>query len=256
MSAKVAVAFAKLAGVRRPLQALIDRPPPGGGGRPIGVFAPADAEHYFNATAAQLGVLRTELEQLYGDFPQINTAPETKMVDGVPNHFSRAQLERLARVIDQILEVRANSELAPPIEPAEPRVFISHGRTRDWLEVQAFIERDVGLRTLELAQEPNRGRTIIEKLEQESSRCSSAVIVMTGDDIDLDGVARARENVMHEIGYFQGKFGRSAVCLLHEEGANIPTNIGGLVYIPFPKAGVQATFAVLTRELQSFYRMR
>jgi predicted nucleotide-binding protein len=134
-------------------------------------------------------------------------------------------------------------------------VFISHGHARDWLEVQAFLERDVSIRTLELAQEPNRGRTVIEKLEQEAQRCTSAVIVMTGDDADAEGLARARESVVHEIGFFQGKFGRAAVCLLHEEGTSIPSNIGGVVYVPFTRGSVAATFTTLHRELRAFYRI-
>jgi predicted nucleotide-binding protein len=38
--------------------------------------------------------------------------------------------------------------------------------------------------------------------------------------------------------------------LLHEEGVNIPSNIHGLVYIPFPKETIEATFGALTRELK------
>jgi predicted nucleotide-binding protein len=41
---------------------------------------------------------------------------------------------------------------------------------------------------------------------------------MTGDDKDEDGNAKARENVMHEIGFFQGKDGLAHVILLHQEG--------------------------------------
>jgi predicted nucleotide-binding protein len=119
--------------------------------------------------------------------------------------------------------------------------------------VQAYIERDLDIRTLELAQEPNLGRTVLQKLDEESRRCTSAVIVMTGDDPVPEGSPHARENVLHEIGFFQGKFGLSAVCLLHEEGTNIPSNIHGLVYIPFPKGYVSATFGLLTRELKKFY---
>jgi hypothetical protein len=47
------------------------------------------------------------------------------------------------------------------------------------------------------------------------------------------------------------------VCLLHEEGTNILSNIHGLVYIPFPKGLVSATFGVLSRELRvAFAKMR
>ncbi len=81
-----------------------------------------------------------------------------------------------------------------------------------------------------------------------------AVIVMTGDDDIGAGAPRARENVMHEIGFFQGKYGLERVCLLYEEGTNIPSNIHGLVYIPFPKGYINATFGALQRELQAAFQ--
>ena len=166
-------------------------------------------------------------------------------------YIRRDQLGLIIRDIDYILEVRAHSELEAPTHSPERkrRVFVSHGTPPDWREVQAFIERDCTIPTLELAQEPNLGRTVLQKLDEESDRCSYAVVVMTGDDKVENGALRARENVMHEIGYFQGKFGLANVCLLHEEGVNIPSNIHGLVYIPFPTGLVRAAFGALGREL-------
>jgi predicted nucleotide-binding protein len=175
----------------------------------------------------------------------------------MPNHYARHQLQQLGRDIDQIFEVRANSELSQPTRQSVPehiRVFISHGQSADWREVQAYIEKDIGLATLELAQEPSIGQTIIEKLENYASSCNSAVIVMTGDDIDANGQARARENVMHEIGFFQAKYGRGRVALLHEEAVSIPTNLSGVVYVPFPKGNIAASFGVLSRELKAMYK--
>ena len=198
------------------------------------------------------------MSALFEDFPPIECDPTVEMAEGAPEpvHYSRSQLELLLRTIDQALEIRANSELAvPEASEKSPQVFISHGRANDWQEVQSYIERDVGLPTLELAQQPNLGRTVLQKLEQESQSCTSAVIVMTGDDLDADGNARARENVLHEIGFLQAKFGLSAVCLLHEEETSIPSNIHGLVYIPFPKGYVTATFGALMRELKGFYKL-
>lgn len=136
----------------------------------------------------------------------------------------------------------------------ERRIFITHGHAPDWREVQAHIEKDLGIPTLELAQEPNRGRTILQKLSEESDRCCYALIIMTGEDKTQEGQLRARENVIHEIGYFQGKFGLANACLLHEEGANIPSNIHGLVYIPFPPGMVSAAFGALTRELRAAFK--
>lgn len=78
---------------------------------------------------------------------------------------------------------------------------------------------------------------------------------MTGDDDLGIGAPRARENVMHEIRFFQAKYGLANVCLLHEEGTKIPSNIHGLVYIPFPKDLVSATFGVLGRELRAAFQI-
>ena len=255
---ETAVAFAKLAGIRRGLQDALSLTIGHGIGRPHTQFQPRDVESYFDSAAQQLQILRKRLPELFGDFPETETVPAVKMGhpdQKLPDWFGRDQVQRLARAIDQAFEIRSHSELAAPAAaPPEPRVFISHGRAEDWREVQAYIERDVGIRTLELAQEPNLGRTVLEKLRQESERCTSAVIVMTGDDLGADGAPRARENVLHEIGYFQGKFGLAAVCLLHEEGTTIASNIHGLVYIPFPKGAVKAAFGSLARELNSFYQ--
>jgi len=223
-------------------------------------FPPELVEHYFNQAADLLDALRTFLPDLYGDFHTIKTEPETKMVPLTPNkpepmHYSRAQMERLVRDIDQIFEIRANSELEQPKPMLPSCVFISHGRSNDWRAVQSFTEKDVKLPTIELAQEPNLGRTIIEKLIDNAKRCDSAVIVMTGDDTANDDQARVRENVMHEIGFFQGMYGRRAIILLHEESVNIPTNLAGVAYIPFPKGNIEAGFHVLQRELRAIYKI-
>ncbi len=89
------------------------------------------------------------------------------------------------------------------------RVLLSHGRSLAWLEVQRYIEKHthLNLETVELADEPNRGRTISQKLVEEADDCSYVVIVMTGDDVTEEGEVRTRENVMHEIGFCQGRYG-------------------------------------------------
>lgn len=223
-------------------------------------YPPDAVQHYFVQASSHLEKLRQLLPDLYGDFQAIKTEPQAVMAPpgpGLPEpmHFSRAQADRLVRDIDQIFEIRANSELEQPKSEPMRRVFITHGRSNDWRAVQPFIEKDVGLSTIELAQEPNLGRTLIEKLIDNAARCDCAVIVMTGDDVANEDEARVRENVMHEIGFFQGRYGRSLVILLHEEGVNIPTNLAGVAYVPFPKGQIEAGFHVLQRELKAIYKL-
>jgi len=263
-SKDVAIALAKLAGIRRAVESVFneDISRNRGGPRFRDNFPPDLVFPYFVGLGANLDVLRQELPDLYGDFEEAPMEAQVSMsAPGknapIPNYYSREQVARLIRDIDQIFEIRANSELRSPAQAAAAlrRVFITHGRSADWREVQSFVERDLGFKTLELAQEPNIGMTVIEKLEANAQQCDSAVIVMTGDDTDADGRSRARENVMHEIGFFQGRYGRARVCLLHEDGVSIPSNLSGAVYIPFPRGMVSASFHVLARELRAFYKI-
>lgn len=256
----VAAALAKLAGTRKAVANALENEVTGRGERIRQNYPSDEVGHYFDGTAAQMEILCEHLPELFADFQSIDTQPRVEMArgsDGIKpaNRYSRRQLEILLRNIDQIFEIRANSELRSPSPMPAPvrRVFISHGRSPDWREVQAYIEKDIGLPTLELAQEVNQGRTILAKLWEESGRCDSAVIVMTGEDLDDEGQARARENVIHEIGFFQGKYGLDRICLLHEEGVSTPSNIAGLVYAPFPKGRVSASFGLLIRELKAMY---
>jgi predicted nucleotide-binding protein len=200
--------------------------------------------------------LREALPDLYGDL-DIRELPPTLGPPHYPppGRFERKYLEQLRRDVEYLLEVWESRNTADSSTrgPSLLHVFISHGRSTEWREVQAFIEKDLETPTLELAQEPNRGRTVLQKLAEESNRCSYAVIVMTGDDMSGFDPPRARENVIHEIGYFQGRYGMDHVCVLYEEGTNIPTNIQGLAYLPFPKGLVRSSFGELRRELLSAF---
>jgi len=255
--------MAKLSGIKKSLQDVlsenVSRARSQGEVQVRSNFSPDLVLHYFIQAAKHIDALRKILPDLYGDFHVIKTDPETPMAAAEAGkapmmHFSRQQVERLVRDIGQVFEIPANSELEQPkVKPAPRRVFITHGRAADWREVQAHIEKDLKLDTIELSQEPNLGQTVIEKLLDAADNCDSAVIVMTGDDKDAAGNLRARENVMHEIGFFQGRYGRGRVVVLHEEGVGIPTNLAGVVYVPFPKDGIGSAFYVLDRDLKSMY---
>ena len=146
----------------------------------------------------------------------------------------------------RLLHVIERSQAVPRWER---RVFISHGKDPCWKELQHFLENQLERPTIELAQRISNGRTVIVKLAEAANSCSHAIVLMTGDDLTVDGAARVRENVMHEIGYFQGRLGLDRVILLREEGVSMPSNLGGIVYIPFTKGKIASVFESLIREL-------
>ena len=151
----------------------------------------------------------------------------------------------------RILQMIERSKISKKNKKQKLSIFISHGRSKDWIEVQLFLEREMKRETIELAQQINDGNTIINKLDTTSNKCNYAVVIMTGDDVDPFGNPKVRENVMHEIGFFQGRYGLNNVCLIHEEGASIPSNLSGIVYLPYEKSNIKMIFSDLAKEIQN-----
>ena len=60
--------------------------------------------------------------------------------------------------------------------------------------------------------------TVKEVLETMVNNSSIAFLVLTGEDLDSEGRVHARENVIHELGLFQGKIGFNRAIALKEEG--------------------------------------
>lgn len=192
--------------------------------------------------------------ELYGDIPELEI-PKSMGSDSDGTLYEKRKIDPLVHSLEYIIELNTNVRIGDKIEDKEKkqRVFISHGGSKEWYKIQVYLERDLKIATLELAQEPNIGRTILQKLNEEAAKCSVAVIVMTGEDITKGDEIRARENVMHEIGFFQGRYGLGNVVLLHEVGVTIPSNIQGLVYISFPKDTVETAQGALTREMRTLF---
>lgn len=135
------------------------------------------------------------------------------------------------------------------------RVFLVHGHDEAAIhETARFLER-LGLDVVILREQPNSGRTIIEKFVDYSD-VSYAIVLLTADD--CGGVAsapeaalspRARQNVILELGFFLGKLGRSRVCALYQTGVEIPSDYSGVLFVPIDRAG--AWRLSLARELKS-----
>ena len=60
---------------------------------------------------------------------------------------------------------------------------------------------------------------------------------------------RARQNVVLESGYFNGRLGRKNVCALHKAGVEVPSDYLGVAYVPMDESnGWQM---LLARELKA-----
>jgi predicted nucleotide-binding protein len=67
-----------------------------------------------------------------------------------------------------------------------------------------------------------------------------AFLVTTAEDEHADGSHHARENVIHEIGLFQGAHGFERAIVLLEEGCVEFSNLAGITQIRFPRGDLMA----------------
>jgi len=129
------------------------------------------------------------------------------------------------------------------------RVFVGHGRSNLWKDLQHFITSRLRLECEEFNSEPAAGLSTKERLKQMLDASAFAFLVMTGED-EVNGALRARENVVHEIGLFQGRLGFEKAIILLEDGCSPFSNINGLTHIPFGKGHVDSASEEIRRVLE------
>lgn len=101
---------------------------------------------------------------------------------------------------------------------------------------------------------PRAGLSVKEILEDMQSKSNFAVLVMTGEDTYNDGTLHTRENVIHEIGLFQGSLGFKKAIILKENNVEEFSNISGINQIRFEKGSINTTYgdvlATIKREFE------
>jgi predicted nucleotide-binding protein len=134
-------------------------------------------------------------------------------------------------------------------------VFISHGgKSTLWKDLARFIEKELEIETYELSEQSNHGKAVIEKLEKTICEdCDYAIIILTAEDVMQNGELRARQNVIHEIGFCQGVLGRKHVLLLKQKGVEIFSNISGLVYEEFVGENISSVFHKVQKHLEQAF---
>ena len=164
---------------------------------------------------------------------------------------NRIEEQRLLLRRARELEAESETSSTPPVAQTslKPVIFIGHSQNLLYFRVAEHI-RKLSLDVELFEGESRTAKQIVEVLEQMLSRPNAAVILMTGDDTTDSGKKRARQNVVHELGLFQGRLGFERVAILVQSGVELPTNIDGLQQIRFREQEVQSVFPELDNWLE------
>lgn len=141
--------------------------------------------------------------------------------------------------------------------PATKQVFVVYGHdTTSRTELEATLRR-WGLDPIILDQLPSEGATLIEKLERHYPNVGFSVVLATPDDEAYpkgkpdEKKFRARQNVVLELGLLLAHLGRSRVAILlkDQETMERPSDIQGLIYIPFKTDLAREAGLLLAKEM-------
>lgn len=134
--------------------------------------------------------------------------------------------------------------VAPVAQTTNKKVFVVHGHDTNAREQLELVLHKLGLDPFVLANTGGGGLTIIEALEAEigpkSTQARFGIVLMTPDDMGYskaDGPsnaqARARQNVVLEMGMLISAVGRPNVAILKKGHIEVPSDAQGILYIPF-----------------------
>lgn len=202
--------------------------------------------------------LAEKIETFFADY---RSSPGTLYIP--PNETSQSdkvvkEIYKLATIIaslpDEEFESLKPAKVSRAKELPEKKqqcVFIGHGRSKLWATVQVFLNNDLKLKTVCYESESRVGESIIPILEKMLIEATYAILVLTAEDETGDGGKRARQNVIHEAGLFQGRLGFDKAVLLVQRGLESFSNVDGLQYIPFTDNNIEEAFYQLQRALKA-----
>lgn len=170
-------------------------------------------------------------------------------------------------MIDRILRIREFAAIAMQtgIHGQKPigALPLGHGRVRSLpiliihghdsasrLELENFLFRKFPhVAPVSMILETAGAAALPEKFEELAARVSGAVALLTPDDIVTtirtgDSAARARQNVVIEIGWFWGRLGRDRCLLLMRDAVEIPSDLSGVEVHKYKESPIERSEAV------------
>jgi hypothetical protein len=209
--------------------------------------SPARVNRLFGSYIAKRSVLEIPSNWLYQTHQSetVENVGEPGSLYNAANSDAAPVAEAEAIVDGGASPVSASLMLTSPSgeQPVDRSIFIVHGHDLATMDsVRIHTHSQTGVMPVSLAEEAGRGLTIIEKFEEIGGAADFVIVLLTPDDVGSSASeyestgavqARARQNVILELGYFISAVGRSNVVVI-DAGVERPSDLGGVAYIAYP----------------------
>jgi len=107
-------------------------------------------------------------------------------------------------------------------------VFLSHGHNDYYKDLVLKLINELNYKAITFEDKSIIGNSNLVNLESITQSCGSCISILSKDDQTSEGSFRARQNVIHELGFCQGAFGKNKVLYLIEDDVEEPSNISGI----------------------------
>jgi predicted nucleotide-binding protein len=199
-------------------------------------------------TDRRLFVLHNPKDEVPSTFQDFNSLPATP--DKLEGFFRQIYLDEPWKInprvfeenrdlVDSVVQRITSATFGP--KHLSKKIFIVHGHGGELKEATARLVSQFQLEPVILHEQPSGGRTIIENFSDHAKEADFAIVLLSADDVGREKGGsrspplrpRARQNVVFEMGFFFGSLDRKRVCAIHEIGVEIPSDLGGILYVPY-----------------------
>lgn len=187
-----------------------------------------------------------------------NLATVLKLSNGcIINCYDSGKVVYQGKNTDEVKNIIEHTGQTVRKEEKNRKVFVVYGHDLNArTQLEAMLRR-WDIEPLIIDQLVSSGQTIIEKLEENTDKVQFGIVLATPDDIGYSKGKeeckkyRVRQNVILELGMLLSKVGRSKVAILLSQAEEMekPSDIDGLIYIPFTN-NVEEAKVSLAKELQ------
>ncbi|HEY2180893.1 MAG TPA: TIR domain-containing protein [Solirubrobacteraceae bacterium] len=163
-----------------------------------------------------------------------------------------AELERAPVVGAELAtpDAVAPAEHDDPRRPATAqahRLFLAHGRDERWKEAVAHLLAQAGTEEVTILNDhPEERVKLLEHIGEQPGGSRYAIVLLTADDIGamrLESVeepyftTRPSQRVVFEMGFLIAALTPGRVCVLYEDGVELPYELTGISHVRLDLAG-------------------
>lgn len=151
--------------------------------------------------------------------------------------------ESMAKLEAKIAAALNGGTPPKPVINGDKTIFVVHGHDTTAREQLELVLHKLGLEPFVLQNTDGGGLTIIESLEKMIGRnaaSSFGIVLLTPDDMgyakkagETEVKARARQNVIMEMGMLLASLTRERVAILQKGFVEHPSDTAGIIYLPF-----------------------